>query len=85
MKEFKECKILCGKSEASYFNDIIYLPIHPALLSDLTLIFQKKALDAESYSLQGADREVKDYFQDVLNYWRKMRYEIDELKKREKK
>jgi len=77
MSEFKECKVELGKKEGCYFNDVLYLPIHPDMLSKLVDIFEERAMDAGRYSSQGLEREAKDYFQKAFNFWRRTREELD--------
>lgn len=77
MSEFKECKVELGKKEGCYCNDVLYLPISPAVLSELVDIFEERAMNAERYSSQGLERETKDYFQKAFDFWRRTREELD--------
>jgi len=85
MSKFEECNVLLGKMEGCIFTDRIYLPVSPTKPEDLVNIHDKLAIKESSYWKQGLLRGKKDFYQNALDQWRRMRSEFDKHNEEKKK
>ena len=74
-REIKVTK--CGVWEDCEYNDRIIIEFSPMELLKFAQLFEQRALDAENYSDQTAEREMHDGFTTAREIWEKERREKD--------
>ncbi len=66
-----------GNQQGCLFVDRIDFEFSPSDVANLLYILEMEAMNAQNYSKQGSRRELKDYFQERHDEWRRLRDEKD--------
>lgn len=67
----------CGEQQGCEFDDRVSIEFEPAELTDLMLIFKRRAETEDNYNTQGRERKRCELFTTARDIWEKERREKD--------